>query len=344
MGQQPQLSGAGFMKESVTLAFIGDVMLGRGVSAEIPHHSPEWFWGDALPVLRGADAVFANLECAITPHAQKCRRTPKVFYFKAGLAALEVLRAGNIGCVSLANNHILDFDDEGLLDTLHYLDFAGIRHAGAGRNLSSAAEPAIVDIAGQTVGFIALTDSEPDFAAGADCPGTNYQKIRCDVNPLASIKESAENLRQAGVDLVVVSAHWGPNMVLSPPPHFRNFARAVLDGGADLFYGHSAHLFQGVELYKRGLILYDTGDFLDDYAVEPVLRNDWSFVFLVEVGAGGLQRLRMLPVRLRYARVQLARGEEFAEICQRMKSLCEAFGTPVLDTPEGLEVMCRLSV
>ena len=88
-----------------------------------------------------------------------------------------------------------------------------------------------------------------------------------------------------------------------------------------------------MELYKRGLILYDPGDFLDDYAVEPVLRNDWSFVFLVEVGAGGLQRLRMLPVRLHYARVQLTKGEELAEICQRMKSFCAAFGTPVLHTP-----------
>lgn len=335
------------MKEPVTIAFIGDVMLGRGVNEEIPHRSPESFWGNVLPVLREADAAIANLECAITQHTQQCRRTPKVFYFRADPAATEVLRAANIQCVSLANNHILDFDDQGLLDTLDYLDAAGIRHAGAGRNLEQAVAPAILDIAGFKLGLIAITDNEPAFAAtSAPRPGTYYLKIRADPNTLAQIKNSVAQLRQAGVGLIVLSAHWGPNMVLYPPPLFCHFARAVLDCGVDLFYGHSAHLFQGVEvrecgmqaLRQRRLILYDTGDFLDDYAVDPVLRNDWSFVFLIEVDAKGLRRLRMVPIRLHYTRVELASAEELAAICDRMRRLCTPFHTRTLDIPEGLEI------
>jgi poly-gamma-glutamate capsule biosynthesis protein CapA/YwtB (metallophosphatase superfamily) len=114
------------MKELITLALVGDVMLGRGVNEEITNRSPESSWGSVLPILQSADAAIANLECAITSHTQRCQRTPKVFHFRADPLAVEVLLAGNIRCVSLANNHSLDFDDQGLLDTLHYLDSAGI--------------------------------------------------------------------------------------------------------------------------------------------------------------------------------------------------------------------------
>ncbi|HEY9665527.1 MAG TPA: CapA family protein [Coleofasciculaceae cyanobacterium] len=327
------------MKEFVTLAFVGDVMLGRGVNQEIPTRSPESFWGNVLPILRQADAVIANLECAITRHTQECRRIPKIFHFRADPAAIDVLRTANIQYVSLANNHTLDFDEQGLLDTVHYLDAAGIRHAGAGQNKSQAVAPVIMEIAGLKVGLIAITDNEPPFAATSNRPGTYYMEIRSDPNTLAFIEESVEQLRSAGVKLVVLSAHWGPNMVLSPPPWFRNFAHAVIDCGVDVFHGHSAHLFQGVELYNHGLILYDTGDFLDDYAIDPILRNDWSFLFLVEIDTKGLHRLRMVPVHLHYTKVELATGEEFGDICHRMRSLCAAFDTHTLLTQEGLEVM-----
>jgi hypothetical protein len=86
---------------------------------------------------------------------------------------------------------------------------------------------------------------------------------------------------------------------------------------------------------------FDTGDFLADYVVDPVLRNDWSFVFLVEVGDRGLYKLRLIPVVLHYAQVDLAKGEEFAAICHRMQSLCAAFNTNVIQTAEGLEVKLR---
>lgn len=332
------------MKESITLAFVGDVMLGRGVNEEIPHRSPESFWGNTLPIFRGADAAIANLECAVTQYPQEWSRTPKLYHFRANPAAVEVLRAANIQCVSLANNHTLDFNEWGLLDTLRYLDAAGISHAGAGRNQRESIAPTIMDIAGLKVGLIGITDNEPAFAAGSAHPGTYYMEIRSDPNTLASLEESIEQLRGSGVKLVVLSAHWGPNMVLSPPPWFRHFAHAAIDCGVDIFHGHSAHLFQGVELYSHGLILYDTGDFLDDYAVDPILHNDWSFVFLVDVDADGLYRLRMIPVRLHYTQVELARGKVFADICHRMRSLCAAFNTHALQTREGLEVILRHKV
>jgi len=321
-----------------TLALVGDVMLGRGVNEEISSGTPESFWGSTLPILTSADAIIANLECAITESTEQWSRTRKVFYFRADPAAVRVLRAANIRCVSLANNHTLDFQEQGLLDTLRHLDDAGISHTGAGRNEVEAAAPAVIQAGETKIGVIALTDNEPLFAAGPDRPGTNYLGISTDPAALARVEDAARQTRQSGADVLVLSLHWGPNMVLRPTPLFASFAAAALDCGFDIVHGHSAHVFQGVQRYGNGLVLYSSGDFLDDYAVDPELRNDWSFVFLIDVGKQGLQRLRMLPARLRYARVDLAEGAELEAIRDRMTRLSAELGTALVQTTEGLEL------
>jgi poly-gamma-glutamate synthesis protein (capsule biosynthesis protein) len=322
-----------------TLAFVGDVMLGRGVNEQVGRHPPEWFWGDVLPVLRSADAAFANLECAITRHRRPWMRTPKVFHFRADPEAVDLLHAANVRCVSLANNHVLDFEERGLLDTLRYLDEAGIAHAGAGRNRAEAGAAAFVEVAGLRIAFLAATDNEPPFAAGVDRPGTNYIDVGGDPQAAERIGRRVAALRQMGAFPIILSLHWGPNMTTAPRRAFRRFAREVTDLGVDVIHGHSAHVFHGAEVYGGGVILYDTGDFLDDYAVDPQLRNDWSFVFLVDVHPlQGLRRLRMIPVELDFARVRVARGETFDAICGRMKSRCAELGTPVQGTSGALEI------
>lgn len=147
--------------------------------------------------------------------------------------------------------------------------------------------------------------------------------------------------RKEDADLLLLSVHWGPNLVKTPPDRFRAFARSVVRHGVDIVHGHSAHVFQGVQQFRQRPLLYDTGDFISDYAVNSELRNDWSFVFLLEVDAEGPVRLRMVPVRLRGGRVDLAEGAEFHAIRDRMRSLCAALGTRVTDTPEGLETILR---
>jgi poly-gamma-glutamate synthesis protein (capsule biosynthesis protein) len=326
----------------VKIACLGDIMLGRGINQLIAKRSPESFWGTVLPILRSADAVLANLECAITSHQHRYSRAPKVFYFRADPSAIALLLVANIQAVSLANNHVLDFQEQGLLDTLHYLNTAGIRYAGAGRNLGEATTPVILEIGELKVGLIAITDNQPDFIATANFPGTHYLPIRTDPLTISLIETGVVQLRLAGAKLVILSTHWGANMVTKPSQQFRNFAHAVIDCGIDIFHGHSAHLFQGVEIYHNRLILYDTGDFLDDYAVDPVLRNDWSFVFLVEVTPNGeLRSLQLLPVHLHDGQVDLAEESEFDSICNRMQDLCREFNTLVQKTPKGLEICLK---
>jgi poly-gamma-glutamate capsule biosynthesis protein CapA/YwtB (metallophosphatase superfamily) len=116
----------------ITLALTGDVMLGRGVAEAIDRRllRPEELWGDVMPLLDAADLRIINLECPLTDYEQRWTRTPKRPHFRAPPSAIETLRAAKIDACSLANNHIVDFEEQGLLDTIVHLDDAGIRHAG----------------------------------------------------------------------------------------------------------------------------------------------------------------------------------------------------------------------
>lgn len=327
--------------KAARIAFLGDVMLGRLVSEELAWKEPRSLWGDTLPVLNGVDAVFANLECAVTSHKETWERTPKVFHFGAIPKAIDVLTSGNVRCVSLANNHILDFEVAGLIDTLDRLDHAGIAHSGAGQNRAAAKEAAWVTLEnGLKIAFLGLTDNERPFAAGGDEPGVYWCSDSPD-DPQAPTDETFAALRAEGADLIILSAHMGPNMVIRPSPALRRFGQRMLEAGADLFHGHSAHIFQGVEPLKGGLILHDCGDFLDDYAVDPDLHNDWSFIFIVDIDGDGCRRLELLPVELSLAEVNLAKGRMKEAICARMLERNRDFGAALEETEQGLILELR---
>ncbi|MBI5889918.1 MAG: CapA family protein [Nitrosomonadales bacterium] len=314
----------------LTLAFTGDVMLGRYVNEQLKHITPVEMWDDLLPHLAQADLRIVNLECALTHHPGRWTRTEKLFHFRADPDAVRVLQTAEIDACVLANNHILDYEEQGLLDTLHALSAAGIRYAGAGANAARAAAPAMLEVQGASpcsVALLSFTDNEPAFAAAAGHPGTNYLEVALDPETLARIADSIAQAREQGGDLVVFSNHWGANFVERPAPEFRDFARRVIELGADIYYGHSAHICQGIEIYRGKPILYDTGNFIDDYAVHPLLRNDRSCLFKVMFEQGRLVRIELLPVSLDLGYVASARGREFEAICARMEMLCAELGT-----------------
>ncbi|MGA8862506.1 MAG: CapA family protein [Gallionella sp.] len=309
---------------------MGDVMLGRLVNDRLKHMQPKQVWGDVLPHLAQSDLRIINLECALTLHQEPWMRTEKMFHFRADPDAVSVLKAAHIDACSLANNHILDFEVQGLFDTLRVLDTAGISHAGAGSDHKEAAAAAMLEVQSSPpcrVALLSNTDNEPDFAATEKNPGTNFLEVSLDETTLGRIAKDIAQARTQGADLVVFSNHWGANFVERPSPEFRTFARRVIELGADIYHGHSAHICQGIEIYHGKPILYDTGNFIDDYAVHPQLRNDRSCLFKLMFAHGKLTCIELLPVSLSVAHVALAQGEEFDAIGARMKMLCAELGT-----------------
>lgn len=315
----------------ISLAFMGDVMLGRGVNEALRTMRPEQPWSDFLSPLEQADLRIINLECALTSHRQPwAHGRKKMFHFRADPDAVKVLQAAHIDACSLANNHILDYGEQGLRDTLRILTVAGIGHAGAGINSTEAAQPTLIELPGKQprhAALLAFTDNQPDFSATPDRPGTNYMETSSDQKTIARIKACIEQARARGAELVIFSNHWGANFVERPSPFFRSFAKKVIELGADIYYGHSAHICQGIEIYLGKPILYDTGNFIDDYAVDPILRNDRSFLFKINFEGNRLRSIELLPASLSVARVSLARGREREAIFYRMDQLSMELGT-----------------
>jgi len=301
------------MSELVTIGLAGDVMIGRLVNTFLDTAPMEAIWGDVLPELLSTDLNLINLEAALTTSE---RMVPKVFNFKADPQKVEVLTKARIDVVNLANNHVLDYSQEGLIETLKTLDQAKIDHVGAGVNRAEARKPVILNRKGITIGIVGYTDNEPSWKARSNHPGVHY----IEVGDLSTVLEDIKPLRDQ-VDVLIVSIHWGPNMREYPSSSFVEFAHALIDNGVDILHGHSAHIFQGYETYKKGLILYDTGDFVDDYYVDPYLRNDRSFLFKVQVSKEGYQNLDLIPVRIKGFCVHLAKGKEREEIFNRMDYL-----------------------
>jgi poly-gamma-glutamate synthesis protein (capsule biosynthesis protein) len=297
---------------------------------------PEWAWGDVLGLMQGADAVFANLECAVTHLKTQWRRTPKAFHFRADPSMIEVLHAGNIRFVSLANNHALDCERDGLLEMIALLNEAGIAHAGAGADGAAATKPVFVRAGQLSIAAFAVTDNMPEAGAAENEPGVAY--VAADAEESGPGETQIESARRAGGDLVIVSAHLGPNMVSVPSDPVRAYKQRLAARGADIVHGHSAHVVQGLERAGRGFIMHDTGDFIDDYAVDPLLRNDLSFLFLADVGEGGPRRVQLVQVRLYMAQARLALGADADWICTRMQTLSRQFGVELQRTREGLEL------
>jgi poly-gamma-glutamate capsule biosynthesis protein CapA/YwtB (metallophosphatase superfamily) len=315
----------------VRLGLAGDVMLGRLVDHYVladPTVDPAWVWGDTLGLWRQADLRLANLECVIATGGSPW--VPKVFHFRARPRAVEALVAAGLHCVSLANNHVLDFGYDALRECLALLRRSGIRYAGAGETLEEAMAPAVLTAGSRTVAVVALTDGEPEWEAGPDRPGVFYVAVDADGlrAPYRERVRQAVDRARRDASVVVVSGHVGPNWG-PPTPAMRALARQVVDLGADLYWGHSNHTVQGIEWYRGRPLLYSTGDFIDDYAVDPQERNDLSCFFEVHIDHAGVRQIRLHPVRIADFRVTRARGGDVAWMHRWLQARMRECGTDV---------------
>jgi poly-gamma-glutamate capsule biosynthesis protein CapA/YwtB (metallophosphatase superfamily) len=294
------------------ILFTGDVMLGRLVNNVLAKGKFSYVWGNTIDIIRRADFSLINLESPVSSKGKEWNKTFKVFHFRANPCATKVLNSASIDYVSLANNHILDYDVEALLETLTLLDNNNISHSGVGRNLQDAIDPVFLEkqLLPNTsninayynddskevnnknfkttvrIGLISLTDNEPEWEAQNKSAGINYIPITLEPNKYYyRLKNCIEKAKKQS-DLVIVSSHVGPHFRETPSIKYINFAHKIIDFGADIYWGHSNHMPQGIEIYKQNnnnnkIILYDCGDFIDDYAIDSNFRNDLTFIFLL---------------------------------------------------------------
>ncbi|WP_415063906.1 CapA family protein [Bdellovibrio sp.] len=323
--------------EVLTLFLCGDVMTGRGIDQILPHPGNpvlyesslqsalgylelaekkngrilrpvdfSYVWGDALDELElvKPHVRIVNLETSITVSEDW---EDKGINYRMHPANTSVLTAAGIDVCVLANNHVLDWGERGLRQTLSALHEAGVKTAGAGLDEEDAVKPAIVDLQGQgrLLIFSLATSSSgvPPHWAARDRPGINLLK-GFDAEDFFKIQQQIQSLKTPK-DLVMVSMHWGGNWGYGIPEKHVSFARSLIDDvGIDLVHGHSSHHVLGIEVYREKLIIYGCGDFINDY--EGIwgyekFRGDLAVMFFphLEVETGKLQRLRLVVMQMK---------------------------------------------
>jgi poly-gamma-glutamate capsule biosynthesis protein CapA/YwtB (metallophosphatase superfamily) len=364
---------------AITIFLCGDVMTGRGIDQILPHpvdpilHESsirdarsyvrlaerrsgpiaapvpfDYIWGDALEVLQrvGPDIRLINLETSITTSEDQWEG--KGIHYRMHPANVRCLTSAGVDCSALANNHVLDWGEAGLLETLRTLEGAGIRAAGAGRDAAQAARPVALDDGdgGRVLVFAYGSPTSgvpPAWAAAPDKPGINFLPELSG----AAAREIAAAIRPHARDgdVLIASIHWGGNWGYDIPREQIDFAHGLIDqAGVDIVHGHSSHHVKGLEVYKGRLILYGCGDFLNDY--EGIggyerYRPDLALMFFptVEVATGALIELRLAPLRIRHFRLNRADRGDSAWMRDLLRRASVGLGVPVLLQDDGMLTM-----
>jgi poly-gamma-glutamate capsule biosynthesis protein CapA/YwtB (metallophosphatase superfamily) len=315
---------------AVRIALAGDTMLGRAVAERLaadPGHA--LLAADLAAIAREADLFMVNLECCISDRGERVRDSDQGFFFRAPPVAAERLADMGVTCVTLANNHVMDFGPEALQDTLTHLQSAGISAVGAGPDEAAAGTPVVLPGGGLRVRVVAATDHPSEYAAAPDRPGIAFADLQHHGIPAWLRECSAPG---PGADVVIVSPHWGPKMRAEPVAHVRRAAAALEEAGATLVAGHSAHIPQG----PSGRTLFDLGDFIDDYSVESLMRNDLGLLWLITLDAGGPLRVEGVALKLEFAHTRQASQVEATLLLALLEERCAAVGSSVRREGERL--------
>jgi poly-gamma-glutamate capsule biosynthesis protein CapA/YwtB (metallophosphatase superfamily) len=250
--------------QTVRLIFAGDVMLDDG-----PGRTIESGRDPLAPFaarLADADYAIANLECPIATTGKALEN--KIYTFRAHPRVLDVLK-GRFQALAVSNNHAGDYGKEAFVETLDWLEKAGIPAFGGGRDLTSAHAPLWIEKGGLKIAVLGYNEFKPrSFEAGPDWPGVAWSE---DSQVVSDIRAA----RAAGADLVIPFMHWGWERELQPGERQRQLARTMIDAGADLVVGGHPHVVQGAEYYRGKPIVYSLGNFVFDGFNDPAGRLGW---------------------------------------------------------------------
>lgn len=306
----------GSSTDEVTIGFVGDILLddeyaimanllNRGVSID------NGISEALLSMMQGVDILVANNEFPFTD-----RGTPtegKTFTFRADTAAVSYLHDMGVDAAVLANNHIYDFGETGLLDTLDTLAASGIPYVGAGRNLEEASAPIYYIVNDIKISLVAATQIER--LENPDTKGATEESagvFRC-LNPekLCEVVRTAKE----NSDFVIVYIHWGTENVTEPDWAQLDQAPKIAEAGADLIIGDHPHCLQGITYCGNTPVIYSLGNFwFNSKTLDTGMVR-------VTIGQEGLRSFQFVPALQSDCRVDLVYGTEKERVLAAMREL-----------------------
>lgn len=273
-----------------SIAAVGDIMIGEHVAEFIEKHGIDYPFDSTRFLLQNAQFTIGNLEA---PFSKTGTSHDKKFTFKVDPEYAPGLVNAGFDVVNLANNHMMDFGEEALINNLKTLDSLNLQYCGAGLNYEQAKKPAILDYNGTKVAFLGYSMTFPkEFWATADSAGTCYPYE----------EDMIESIRQCEqlADFTVASFHWGQELRNTPKDYQIYFAHKAIDAGADLILGHHPHILQGMEVYKNRLIIYSLGNFA--FGSYSYKAKD-SIILKTYLNHRGLLYARVIPISVYNAEV-----------------------------------------
>jgi len=238
--------------EPISVVAVGDLLLGGSAAPVVKRSGFAYPFRTTERYIKQADIALANLEAPLTARGEK--HPDKTWTFRVPTAAVAAIKAAGFDLMTLANNHIGDYGEPGILDTLDALEKAGLGISGAGRNIVAARAPHVVEIDQVRIAFLSYSNTFPkSFYAKKDKPGTApgyFDDVAADIRKARKL-----------YDHVIVSFHWGGERMNEPKDYQMELGRLAIDNGADVVIGHHPHVLQGAERYKGGVIYYSLGNF-----------------------------------------------------------------------------------
>ncbi len=242
----------------ITLVATGDIMMHADVKQAAAEHGFDSLWGDLIPVWKGADIAFANLE---TPVAPESGRPGRPYQFNAPAELPKALKDAGLQILSTANNHAFDQGPKGVVETLQRLHDGGLVAIGTGPTKADAEQTVFLERKGVKLAFLGFTDIFNNDLDGS--PSKPWvRKLDLD----AACAAVAQARKQA--DAVIVSIHWGIEDHHAPTDRQQKAAVRLVTAGADVILGHHPHVLQPVAwVYaggRKGLAAYSMGNFVSN--------------------------------------------------------------------------------
>ncbi|MFH1424008.1 MAG: CapA family protein [Candidatus Nealsonbacteria bacterium] len=242
------------IKKTIKIILVGDMMFDRGVKYMIEKDGDGDFKFPFLKIadeLNQADIVFGNLE---GPISDKGTKVGSIYSFRNDPKAVDGLTFAGFNVISLANNHAFDYSREALEDCLTRLNAAGITYAGAGFNEQEAFSPAIKDVAGTKIGFLAYTNLGPEtWRANGENSGIAW----IDNESLGLTAQQIQKAKQDS-DILIVSLHAGEEYQATSTQFQIDFNEMAIRAGADVVVNHHPHVIQQ-DFYSLGNFIFDQG-------------------------------------------------------------------------------------
>ena len=258
------------------------------------------------------DLVLANLEAPLTESNKP--RWSHLPAKKAPPALAGVLSDLPVDFVTLANNHISDYDRRGLADTIRLVDGLGIKWAGAGWNAEQARAPILFEKAGLRIGILAL--AQPELSAAWE--GSWGAGVLDERYAIAAMKQLS-----AQVDVAIAYLHFGVEFFGYPTPRQIKMSRSLIDAGAKLVLGHHPHVAQGFEWYKNGFIAYSLGNFIFPMKLRGHEHIGVGLMVDIEVDREKVREVRVVPMETRGGLPRVLAGDERREAEDYLAAISE---------------------